>query len=125
MKQFNVHGAKTHLSPLLELVETGEEVVIGRAARPIARLVPYASNVPKRIPGAWKDRVWIADDFDEFPAEPGVDLLTMTGNVFGKMTSRMDSGTLAHRRHARVGDRQRRTVQVSCRCECSERRNRV
>jgi hypothetical protein len=32
-------------------------------------LVPYAPDITQRIPGAWKDRVWMADDFDELPAE--------------------------------------------------------
>jgi len=69
MKQVNVREAKTHLSRLLAMVEAGEEVVIGRAGRPIARLVPYAPDIAQRIPGAWKDRVRMAEDFDELPAE--------------------------------------------------------
>ena len=60
----NVHEAKTHLSRLLERVEGGEEVVIARAGRPIARLVPYSRRERPRELGIWRDQVWIAADFD-------------------------------------------------------------
>ena len=65
----NVHEAKTHLSRLLEAVEAGEDVVIARAGKPIARLVPVAARTEPRIPGSWRGRVFIADDFDETPEE--------------------------------------------------------
>jgi prevent-host-death family protein len=64
----NVHEAKTHLSRLLEAVERGEEVVIARSGRPVARLVP-ARRPGERRPGTWKGRMDISDDFDETPAE--------------------------------------------------------
>lgn len=69
MKQVNVYEAKTHLSQLLQLVEEGEEVVIGRAGRPVARLVRYEADQSERKPGAWRGRVRIAEDFDELPPE--------------------------------------------------------
>jgi prevent-host-death family protein len=66
----NIHEAKTHLSRLLERVSKGEEIVIARAGRPVARLVPYARVAKPRKPGGWKGKVWIADDFDaELPEE--------------------------------------------------------
>ncbi len=65
----NVHEAKTHLSRLLEAVEAGEDVVIARAGKPIARLVPAAARIEPRVPGSWRGRVIIADDFDETPDE--------------------------------------------------------
>ncbi len=65
----NVHEAKTHLSKLLEAVEAGEDVVIARAGKPIARLVPVATRTAPRTPGSWRGRVFIADDFDETPEE--------------------------------------------------------
>ena len=61
----NVHEAKTHLSRLLERVEAGEEVVIARAGRPIARLVPYRRLAEPRKPGIWAGQVTIAPDFDD------------------------------------------------------------
>ena len=62
-RQVNVHEAKTHLSRLLERVELGEEIVLARAGRPIARLVPFRRGVA-RTPGAWRGRVRVAADFD-------------------------------------------------------------
>lgn len=63
-KSFNVLEAKTHLSRLIEHVEAGEEVVIARAGRPVARLVPYRTRTSPRMPGIWRGRVHIAPDFD-------------------------------------------------------------
>jgi prevent-host-death family protein len=66
----NIHEAKTHLSRLLERVSRGEEIVIARSGRPIARLVPYSPVVERRKPGGWEGKVWIADDFDaDLPEE--------------------------------------------------------
>jgi prevent-host-death family protein len=47
----------------------GEEVVIGKAGKPVARLVPYREDDTPRVHGAWKGRIRIADDFDELPNE--------------------------------------------------------
>jgi prevent-host-death family protein len=59
----NVHEAKTHLSRLLERVEQGEEIVIARNNRPVARLVAHMA--PERRPGSLRGRMRIADDFDD------------------------------------------------------------
>ncbi len=59
----NVHEAKSSLSRLLARVEAGEEVVIARAGRPVARLVPVEA-VPLRRPGTAAGRIRIAADFD-------------------------------------------------------------
>ena len=60
----NMHEAKTHLSRLVERVEAGEEIVIGRAGKPVAKLVPLSGGPPApRQPGAWKGRVWIGGRF--------------------------------------------------------------
>lgn len=63
----NIHEAKTHLSRLVERAAAGEEIIIGKAGRPIARLVPYAEQPHPRQPGRWKGRVTIAADFDATP----------------------------------------------------------
>jgi prevent-host-death family protein len=60
----NVHAAKTNLSRLLERAEAGEEIVIGRAGKPIAKLVPYVSPRPKRHFGLLKGQIIIHGDFD-------------------------------------------------------------
>lgn len=59
----NVHEAKTHLSKLLRRVEAGEDVLIGRAGQPVARLTRIATDEPRPL-GTWRGRVQIADDFD-------------------------------------------------------------
>ncbi len=60
----NVHEAKTHLSRLLERVAMGEEVVLAKAGRPVARLVPVVPLVTVRRPGSARDLVRVAPDFD-------------------------------------------------------------
>jgi prevent-host-death family protein len=68
----NVYQAKTHLSQLLDRAAAGEEIVIARAGRPIARLVPLADSPShRRSPGGWRGQVRMSDDFDELPAEIG------------------------------------------------------
>jgi prevent-host-death family protein len=67
--QVNIHEAKTHLSKLLERVAKGDQIVIGKAGKPVARLVPYESAQRARRPGAWKGKVVIARDFDRLPKE--------------------------------------------------------
>ena len=63
-KTVNVHEAKTHLSRLLARVERGDEIVIARSGRPVARLIPLRSKTPERVLGGARGEVWIADDFD-------------------------------------------------------------
>jgi len=65
----NIHAAKTHLSRLIERAEQGEETVIARNGRPVARLVPYQAERKRRVPGAWKGRVKILPGFDEVDEE--------------------------------------------------------
>lgn len=60
----NVHAAKTQLSRLLQRVEAGEEIVIGRAGKPIAKFVPYVAERPKRVFGALKGQIVIHGDFN-------------------------------------------------------------
>jgi prevent-host-death family protein len=64
----NVHQAKTNLSRLLERAEAGQEVVIARAGRPVAKLVPFRVRRRPRRLGLWRGKGWIARDFDETPA---------------------------------------------------------
>ena len=62
--QVNIHEAKTNLSRLLAQVARGDEVVIAKAGKPIAKLVPFHEERPKRVPGGWEGLV-IPDDFDD------------------------------------------------------------
>jgi prevent-host-death family protein len=68
MAQVGMHEAKTKLSQLVERAEAGEEIVIARNGKPVARLVPVAStNNLAAVHGALRGRIHIADDFDELP----------------------------------------------------------
>jgi prevent-host-death family protein len=64
MKSVNIHEAKTHLSRLVERVQAGEEIVIAKAGRPAARLVPMEdARRPVKI-GGLKPAVPVPDDFN-------------------------------------------------------------
>jgi prevent-host-death family protein len=65
MPVFNVHHAKTHLSRLLERVQDGEEIVIGKAGKSIAKIVPFKPVAEPRKPGFWKGKVKISKNFDD------------------------------------------------------------
>ena len=65
MKTVNVHEAKTNLSKLLKQVAAGEEVVIARDGKPVARLLPIVERPPRRILGIDKGRYAIPEDFND------------------------------------------------------------
>lgn len=71
MEPVNVHEAKTHLSRLLDRVAGGEEIVLAKAGRPVAKLVPLRPEVKKRVPGRLKGQIWISPDFDD-PLPPEI-----------------------------------------------------
>lgn len=61
----NVHEAKTHFSKLLARVSSGEEIVIAKAGKPVARLSPIApAPLKRRVPGIDKGKIWMAKDFN-------------------------------------------------------------
>jgi len=64
MTQVNVQEAKTQLSRLLALVAAGEEVVIAKAGKPVARLIPVESS-RRRVLGQDKGLFEVPDDFDD------------------------------------------------------------
>jgi prevent-host-death family protein len=63
-KPVNIHEAKTHLSRLIERVEAGEEIMLARAGRPVARIVPFRPKREPRTPGILKGKIWLAPDWD-------------------------------------------------------------
>ena len=68
MAQFGMHEAKTNLSQLVERAAAGEDIVIARNGKPVARVVPITrANSMAAVRGIWRGRVHIADDFDELP----------------------------------------------------------
>lgn len=60
----NTHEAKTHLSRLLARVANGEEIIIAKSGKAIARLVPVKRDTQKRSAGTDQGKAWISDDFD-------------------------------------------------------------
>jgi prevent-host-death family protein len=64
VKPVNIHEAKTHFSRLVERAANGEEIIIARAGRPLARLMPLASPTRPRRPGLLKGRIRISKNFD-------------------------------------------------------------
>lgn len=67
----NLYEAKTHLSALVERAAAGEEIIIAKAGKPKARLVPLEEEKVERKPGLLKGQIWIADDFDD-PLPPEI-----------------------------------------------------
>ena len=65
----NIHEAKTDLSRLVDRAAAGEEIIISKAGRPMARLGPVPNTLTPRSPGRWRGRVVVNDDFDELPPE--------------------------------------------------------
>jgi len=65
----NIHEAKTRLSQLIQQVEEGDEIIISRANKPIARLVPYREKALPRRLGEAKGMVEIMPDFEQLPED--------------------------------------------------------
>lgn len=64
MQTVNIHEAKTHLSRLLEEVAAGEEIIIAKAGKPMARLVPLDVMPRRRQLGVFNGQLNVPDDFD-------------------------------------------------------------
>lgn len=64
MSTVNIHEAKTHLSRLLEQVAGGQEIIIAKAGKAVARLVPLDTPPKKRSLGLLKGQLTVPDDFD-------------------------------------------------------------
>ena len=56
MHTVNIHEAKTHLSAILKRVESGEDILIAKAGKPIARISPISASSGKRKPGSAKGK---------------------------------------------------------------------
>ena len=77
MKTVNIQSAKTHLSTLVEEAAAGEEIIISKAGRPMARLMPLEKKNFRRTLGALKGKIWIDEDTFDDPLPP--DLLKAFG----------------------------------------------
>ncbi|WP_088251704.1 type II toxin-antitoxin system prevent-host-death family antitoxin [Fimbriiglobus ruber] len=83
MDIINIHEAKTHFSKLLQEVEGGKPVVIGRNGKPIAVLCAYDSALSPLQPrqgGQLKGQIWMAPDFDA--PDPEIERLFYEGDIF-------------------------------------------
>ena len=70
MTRVGMHEAKTNFSRLVESARRGEDVIVERSGRPVAKIVPY--DEPRgllALEGVWKGKVEIAEDFDELPED--------------------------------------------------------
>ena len=64
MTKVNIHQAKTQFSRLVELAAGGEEVIIAKSGKPVARLVPYVTKGAVRRPGGMRGKIRIKKNFD-------------------------------------------------------------
>lgn len=69
MEPVSIHEAKTHFSRLVARAEAGEEIVVRRGAKPVAKLVAYEPPTTPRVAGTLKGRIEIHDGFDETPGD--------------------------------------------------------
>jgi len=65
MISVNIHHAKTHLSALLARVATGEEIIIAKSGKPLAKLTQFDSSPKKRVPGLDRGLMKVPDNFDD------------------------------------------------------------
>ncbi len=65
----NIHEAKSQLSKLIEQAENGEDVIIAKAGKPVARLIAYKTSSVDRTGGQWRGKIQINKDFDTLPTE--------------------------------------------------------
>jgi prevent-host-death family protein len=63
--EVNIHEAKTHLSRLLERVALGEEIIIAKAGKPVAKLVRLDDQSKRRVLGSAKGEFRVPDDFND------------------------------------------------------------
>ena len=60
----NMHEAKTHFSKLIERVRRGEEIIVAKAGKPVAKLLPIAQGAQVRVPGSAVGRITLSADFE-------------------------------------------------------------
>jgi len=63
-KMIDISEAQAHLPELLSFALKGDEIIISKDDKPVAKLVPLPSTPKSRVPGLNKGEIWISDDFD-------------------------------------------------------------
>jgi prevent-host-death family protein len=84
MTEVNIHPAKTHFSRLVDLAASGEEIIIAKAGKPVARLVPYREKGAVRRPGVMRGKIRIKKNFDEPLPKELLDSLKIANTHRGK-----------------------------------------
>ena len=69
MDMLNISEAKAQLSAVIERVSKGEDILIGKAGKPVAKIVRYEPAHKNKRWGCFKGRIKVADDFDEWPED--------------------------------------------------------
>lgn len=62
-KTVTIHEAKTHLSRFVARAAAGEEIILSRGSRPMARLMPLLAQKGRRVPGQARDEIWVSEEF--------------------------------------------------------------
>ncbi len=65
----NISEAKAELSALIEEVQKGNEVILAKAGKPVAKLIAYRGPAGPRVPGSMAGEIWMAPDFDSLPGD--------------------------------------------------------
>ena len=82
LSKVNMHEAKTHLSRLVERVEGGEEIVISRAGKPVAKLVPVPTKSGRRKLGGWEGKFELPSDAEWEAMDKEVEQLFEESEIF-------------------------------------------
>jgi prevent-host-death family protein len=61
---YDLHEAKASLSRLVDRAASGEEIILSKAGKPLAKIVPFNRSPEPRQPGGWEGKIRISDDFD-------------------------------------------------------------
>jgi len=93
LEQVNMHFAKTHLSRLVERVESGEKIVINRAGKPAAMLMPVPrAKSGKRKLGAWEGKAWMASDAEMAKIDKEIERMFEESEIFPGESERAKEG---------------------------------
>ena len=92
MKVINVHQAKTQLSQYLEQVAAGEELIIGKNNKPIAKLVPYIEEKPERVLGGVEG--WVSNDC--WDTDPEIEELVYKSPLFPEQELKVAEETVKY-----------------------------
>lgn len=69
METYNITEAKAKFSAVVEKAMAGEEIIISKMGKPVAKMIPFEEPKIQRSVGFMKGKMWVADDFDEWPED--------------------------------------------------------